>query len=71
MAGADVEAVCREAATNAVREHVRASAEGETTDVEDIVLTMADFEAALEEVKPSTGDGESAAPDSADIGAFG
>ncbi|WP_440764805.1 CDC48 family AAA ATPase [Natronorubrum sp. DTA7] len=47
--GADLAALCREAATTAVREHVQ-SQSGETpTAVEDIVLTQAQFEAALEE----------------------
>jgi transitional endoplasmic reticulum ATPase len=48
--GADIEAVCREAATIAVREHVR-----DGTDVVDIELTMDHFERALEEVG---GDGD-------------
>ena len=48
--GADLAAMCREAATAAVREHVRAQSEGEPTPVEDIVLTQAHFEAALEEI---------------------
>ena len=48
--GADLAALCREAATAAVREHVRAQSEGEPTAVEDIVLTQSRFEAALEEI---------------------
>ncbi|NUC73039.1 CDC48 family AAA ATPase [Haloterrigena sp. SYSU A558-1] len=52
--GADVEAVCREAATIAVREHVRAEAEGEDRDVEAIVLTAEHFERALEEISPES-----------------
>jgi transitional endoplasmic reticulum ATPase len=50
--GADIEAVCREAATIAVREHVR---EGEG-DVDEIDLTMDHFEQALDEVDASGGD---------------
>ncbi len=49
--GADIEAICREAAQAAVREHVR-----EGSAVEDIVLTAAHFEQALEEVEPQEGD---------------
>jgi len=47
--GADLAALCREAATAAVREHVHAKTEGEPTPVEDIVLTREHFEAALQE----------------------
>ncbi|MFB6091254.1 MAG: 26S protease regulatory subunit, partial [Halobellus sp.] len=67
--GADIEAVCREAAQIAVREHVRAtggeggSGESETVDsgsapesVEEIVLTDAHFDRALEEVDPQESD---------------
>ena len=50
--GADVEAVCREAATAAVREHVDTGSA-----VDDIVITAAHFETALAEVEPS-GDGD-------------
>jgi transitional endoplasmic reticulum ATPase len=50
--GADVEAVCREAATAAVREHVATGSA-----VDDIVVTAAHFETALAEVDPS-GDGD-------------
>ncbi|WP_339104425.1 CDC48 family AAA ATPase [Haloterrigena salinisoli] len=50
--GADIEAVCREAATIAVREHVRAEAEGEDRDVEAMELTAEHFERALEEISP-------------------
>ncbi|QLK25561.1 CDC48 family AAA ATPase [Natrinema zhouii] len=52
--GADVEAVCREAATIAVREHVRAEATGEERDVDAIELTADHFERALEEVSPES-----------------
>jgi len=45
--GADLAALCREAATTAVREHVRAQTDSEPTPVEDIVITNAHFEAAL------------------------
>ncbi|MBX0294592.1 CDC48 family AAA ATPase [Haloarcula nitratireducens] len=48
--GADVAALCRGAATAAVREHVRSHASGEPTAVEEIVLTQAHFESALEEI---------------------
>jgi transitional endoplasmic reticulum ATPase len=54
--GADLAALCREAATVAVREHVRSQTEGSATAVEDIVLTQAHFEAALEEVSPEDAD---------------
>ena len=54
--GADVEAVCREAAQTAVREHVEATDEGRGSDVESIELTMAGFEAAIEEVDPTRED---------------
>jgi transitional endoplasmic reticulum ATPase len=56
LVGADLAALCREAARTAVREHVRAQSEGEPTDVEDIVLTQAQFEAALDEIRPETAD---------------
>jgi transitional endoplasmic reticulum ATPase len=56
LVGADLAALCREAATAAVREHVRAQSEGEPADVEDIVLTQAHFEAALEEINPEMAD---------------
>ncbi|WP_312912474.1 CDC48 family AAA ATPase [Natronosalvus caseinilyticus] len=48
--GADVEALCREAATIAVREYVRTDDPGE---VDEIELTMDHFEAALEDVDSS------------------
>ncbi len=54
--GADIEAVCREAATIAVREHVRAEAAGEERDVDEIELTADHFERALEAVSPESGD---------------
>ena len=41
--GADLEAVCREAAQTAVREHVRKRAAGESADVEDIEITTEHF----------------------------
>ncbi|MEF8855406.1 MAG: CDC48 family AAA ATPase [Haloarculaceae archaeon] len=58
--GADVEAVCREAAQIAVREYVHGATEtGETEavpeEVEDIVLAMAHFEAAMETVDAEEG----------------
>ena len=53
--GADIEAVCREAATIAVREYVRATASGEAASVDEIELTMNHFEQALEEVDSSAG----------------
>ncbi|SFC05130.1 transitional endoplasmic reticulum ATPase [Halobiforma haloterrestris] len=52
--GADLEAVCREAATIAVRDHVRAEAEGEDRDVDEIELTGDHFERALEDVSPES-----------------
>ncbi|GAB3665131.1 CDC48 family AAA ATPase [Halopiger thermotolerans] len=54
--GADIEAVCREAATIAVREHVEAEAAGEDRDVEAIELTANHFERALESVTPDSED---------------
>jgi len=56
LVGADIEAVCREAATAAVREHVEAAAAGEAGPVEDIELTAAHFEAAIEAVASEPGD---------------
>ncbi len=53
--GADIEAVCREAATIAVREYVRATANGEAASVDEIELTMNHFEQALEEVDSNAG----------------
>ncbi|GAB3668508.1 CDC48 family AAA ATPase [Halopiger thermotolerans] len=50
--GADIEAICREAAQIAVREHVTATAAGEESPVDEIVLTNEHFEQALEEVEP-------------------
>jgi len=50
LVGADVAALCRGAATAAVREHVRSQSGDEPTAVEDIVLTQAHFEEALEEI---------------------
>ncbi|AGB36902.1 CDC48 family AAA ATPase [Natronococcus occultus] len=50
--GADIEAVCREAATIAVREHVERETTGEDSDVEAIELTADHFERALEEIAP-------------------
>ncbi|MFC6863894.1 CDC48 family AAA ATPase [Halomicroarcula sp. GCM10025817] len=50
LVGADVAALCRGAATAAVREHVRSQSGGEPTAVEDIVLTQAHFDAALTEL---------------------
>ncbi|SDF92729.1 transitional endoplasmic reticulum ATPase [Halorubrum xinjiangense] len=53
--GADIEAVCREAATIAVREYVRATANDEAASVDEIELTMNHFEQALEEVDSNAG----------------
>ncbi|MCU4751968.1 CDC48 family AAA ATPase [Halobacteria archaeon AArc-curdl1] len=50
--GADIEAICREAATIAVREYVR----GAQGDVDAIELEMAHFEAAMAEIDSSTSD---------------
>ncbi|MGB9966219.1 CDC48 family AAA ATPase [Halobacterium sp. CBA1126] len=55
--GADIEAVCREAATIAVREYVRATASGESANVDEIELTMNHFDQALEEVDSNVGSG--------------
>jgi transitional endoplasmic reticulum ATPase len=57
--GADIEAVCREAATAAVREYVQSSTEGTAAGVETIYLTLEHFERALSEVEPSGTDGVS------------
>ncbi|WP_276272229.1 CDC48 family AAA ATPase [Haloarcula litorea] len=62
--GADVEAVCREAAAAALREHVE-----EGSDVADIEVTTAHFEQALDEVEAAV---ESAATREAlDVGSVG
>ena len=53
--GADIEAACREAATIAVREYVRATASGEAADVDEIELAMAHFEQALDEIDATVG----------------
>ena len=68
LVGADIEAVCREAATMAVREHVEAQRAGEAADVEDIVLTADHFERALEDVEAGGvgGEDEGGAPALAD-----
>jgi transitional endoplasmic reticulum ATPase len=57
--GADIEAVCREAASIAVREFVRlATADGATVSPETIELTRDHFERALSEIESgTTGDG--------------
>jgi transitional endoplasmic reticulum ATPase len=56
--GADIEAVCREAATAAVREYVRSAAEG-AADVATIDLMLDHFERAFNEVESSgAGGGE-------------
>lgn len=52
--GADIEAVCREASTVAVREFVRRSNEDDTISVTDIDLTLAHFERAFEEISSRT-----------------
>ncbi|GAA0472188.1 CDC48 family AAA ATPase (plasmid) [Halococcus dombrowskii] len=49
--GADIEAVCREASTAAVREYVRSTNEGTAADVATIDLTLDHFERALSEVE--------------------
>ncbi|TQQ82549.1 AAA family ATPase [Halonotius terrestris] len=48
--GAELAALCREAATAAVREHVRARTTGEPAAVDEMRLTQAQFAAALREV---------------------
>jgi transitional endoplasmic reticulum ATPase len=50
--GADIEAVCREAAQTAVREHVHATAAGESSDAGELVLTADHFEQAIDEIDP-------------------
>ncbi|MFB6254734.1 MAG: CDC48 family AAA ATPase [Halobacteriaceae archaeon] len=54
--GADIEAVCREAATIAVREYVDTTEDTESASVDDIVLTKEHFEQAIEEVESGTED---------------
>ena len=49
--GADIEAVCREASTAAVREYVRSVSEETTPNVEALVLTPEHFEQALRDVE--------------------
>ena len=56
--GADIEAVCREAAAAAVREFVEREGGDGDGDVESIEVGMGHFEAALGEVSPSAGGGE-------------
>jgi transitional endoplasmic reticulum ATPase len=58
--GADLAALCREAATTAVREHVQSQSEETPTAVEDIVLTQAHFDAALEVLRGEDGDRDEA-----------
>jgi transitional endoplasmic reticulum ATPase len=55
--GADIEAVCREAATAAVREYVHSATEEGAADVETIYLTLEHFERGLGEVEPTGADG--------------
>lgn len=50
---ADIEAICREAATIAVREYVPGTTEGESRPVEEIEVTGEHFEQALADVDPS------------------
>ena len=57
--GADIEAVCREAATAAVREFVRSADAGENADVAGIYLRPRHFDRALEDVAGSA-DGSTA-----------
>jgi transitional endoplasmic reticulum ATPase len=52
--GADIEAVCREASTAAVREYVRQSQSDGATSVTDIDLTLEHFEQAFDEVASQT-----------------
>ena len=52
--GAEIEAICREAATIAVRDHVTAADTDEETPVDDLYLTAAHFEQAIEEVDAGT-----------------
>ena len=48
--GADLAALCREAATTAVREYVHAKADDETAAIDDRVVTQAHFETALDDL---------------------
>jgi transitional endoplasmic reticulum ATPase len=48
--GADLAAVCREAAQTAVREYVHATTSGESVDLDDIVVTAEQFDRAMDEV---------------------
>ncbi|MGM0604545.1 MAG: hypothetical protein ACQETB_02610 [Halobacteriota archaeon] len=52
--GADVEAICRDAAQIAVREYVHRDGEGETgpDSVDELEVTMDHFETALAETEP-------------------
>ena len=51
LVGAELAAVCREAATAAVREHVRQRRAGEPAAVEEMELRQAQFEAALRSIR--------------------
>ncbi|MFW5905712.1 MAG: ATP-binding protein, partial [archaeon] len=56
--GADIESICREAATNAVRGYIMASNQGESVAVEEIELTMDHFEQAIVGVDDRSDDSE-------------
>lgn len=56
--GADIESICREAATNAVREYIMASNQGESVAVEEIELTMDHFEQAIVGIDDRSDDSE-------------
>ena len=66
LVGADLEAVCREAAQTAVREYVRATAREEDVAVDDIEVEMGHFEAALADVTGEGVDGDGADGDRGD-----
>jgi transitional endoplasmic reticulum ATPase len=51
--GADVEAICREASAHATRSYLEAADDGDPKDVEALVVTRSDFEAAVGTVDPS------------------
>ncbi len=56
LTGADVEAICREAATVVVRELVYARADGEEPDVDELELTAEAFDRAIEELRSDADD---------------
>ena len=57
-AGSDIEAVCREASMHAMRDYIGSGIEPDeiAESVGNVMITMDDFEAALDEVRPSLND---------------